>query len=31
MDTPFSVEYKIDKANRDRFVVQQDQNIGKTF
>nr|CDQ00430.1 Bm4501, isoform f [Brugia malayi] len=28
MDTPFSVEYKIDKANRDRFVVQQDQNIG---
>ncbi|EFO24395.1 fibulin-1 [Loa loa] len=28
MDTPFSVEYKIDKANRDTFMVQQDRNIG---
>lgn len=29
MDTPFSVEYKIDKVNRDTFMVQQDRNIGK--
>ncbi|VDK27739.1 unnamed protein product [Gongylonema pulchrum] len=28
MDTPFSVEYRIDKANRDKFAVQQDRNIG---
>lgn len=31
MDTPFSVEYKIDKVNRDTFIVQQDRNIGKRF
>ncbi|VDK81461.1 unnamed protein product [Litomosoides sigmodontis] len=28
MDTPFSVEYKIDKVNRDTFMIQQDRNIG---
>ncbi|VDN06217.1 unnamed protein product [Thelazia callipaeda] len=28
MDTPFSVKYRIDRANRNLFIVQQDRNIG---
>lgn len=28
MDMPFSVEYRIDKANRNTFIVEQDRSLG---
>ncbi|VDM47385.1 unnamed protein product [Toxocara canis] len=28
MDTPFSVEYRVDRSNRRKFAVEQDRNIG---